>query len=132
MNKPQAPAHKALENARYAGSRILLAAKPWMPRWSCTPSAPDLNGKGRFQQGRPGRQAHLHHVRPTRPSGSDGGGLRNTNGRAGQEQPVPKFAHVKVPPWGWVVAWGQMSMTCASPSLASLGRTTVIIGLAGL
>ena len=126
----QALAHKALENARYAGNEYF-----WLQTVDAQvvmhPFRPDLNGKDgssiKDPDGKP-----IFTMFAQRARQADGGGLVEYQWpRQGQEQPVPKFAHVKLfQPWGWVVGSGVYVDDLRKSFLASLGRTTVIIGLA--
>ena len=126
----QALAHKALENARYAGNEYF-----WLQTVDAQvvmhPFRPDLNGKdGSSMKDPDGKPIFTMFAQRARQA--DGGGLVEYQWpRQGQEQPVPKFAHVKLfQPWGWVVGSGVYVDDLRKSFLASLGRTTVIIGLA--
>ncbi len=128
----QALAHKALENARYSGSEYF-----WLQTVDAQvvmhPFRPDLNGKdGSGMKDPDGKPIFI--VFAQRARQPDGGGLVEYQWpRPGQEQPVPKFAHVKLfKPWGWVVGSGVYVDDLRKDFLASLGRTAAIIALAVL
>ncbi|WP_440106545.1 methyl-accepting chemotaxis protein [Acidovorax sp. BL-A-41-H1] len=126
----QALALQALQSSRYSGEEYF-----WLQdvdaRVVMHPFRPDLNGKdGSAIKDPDGLPIFIAFAK--RAQQADGGGLIEYQWpKPGQEQPVPKFAHVKLfKPWGWVVGSGVYVDDLRTAFLQSLGRTAAVIALA--
>ena len=126
----QALALQALQSARYAGDEYF-----WLQtvdaRVVMHPFRADLNGQDGSAIKDPDGQA-IFPMFARRAREPDGGGLVEYQWpKPGQEQPVPKFAHVQLfAPWGWVVGSGVYVDDLRSAFLHNLGRTAIMIALA--
>ena len=126
----QALALQALQSARYSGNEYF-----WLQTVDAQvvmhPFRSDLNGKDGSSIKDPDGQA-IFPMFARRAQQADGGGLVEYQWpKPGQDQPVPKFAHVQLfAPWGWVVGSGVYVDDLRSAFLGNLGRTAIVIALA--